>query len=147
MSAVVEHSPERQAIERLQVELSKLPQLQIETLHYFADGMYLRWVFRPKGALIIGKVHKKQHFYLVISGEVEIRGNGEIKRMKAPCVVVSEPGTKRAVYALEDSVCITIHRVSSQDLECIEREVVENDDLSLFDARNQLRAPLIENKS
>lgn len=43
----------------LQAEVLKLPQIQLETKHYFADGMYAREVFRPAGCVIVGRVHKK----------------------------------------------------------------------------------------
>jgi hypothetical protein len=118
-----------------------LPQFQPETLHYFADGMYLRWVFRPKGALVVGKVHKKQHFYLVIQGAVEVAGgpNGPV-RLVAPALVISEPGTKRAVYALEDTVCITVHRTNATDIDEIEAELVEDDPKSMYLSGNRLPA-------
>jgi len=129
------------AILRLQAVVSKMEQYQPETTHYFADGMYLRWVFRKAGTLVIGKVHKKQHFYLVIQGEIEIAGGPDgPKRMKAPAIVVSEPGTKRAVYALQDTVCITIHRTDKTDIEEIEKELVEDDPNSMYLAGNTLRA-------
>ena len=68
--------------------------------------MYLRWLYRPKDTLIVGKVHKKEHFYLVIHGAVQI----EKEVYRSPTLIISQPGTKRAVLALEDSICITIHR-------------------------------------
>src|ERR1700675_934937 len=101
----------REAIEKLQVLVGEMPQYQPETHHYFADGMYCRWVFRHKGTLVIGKVHKKEHFYMVLQGSVEVAGgpDGPVN-LTAPAIVVSQPGTKRAVMALEDSVCVTVHR-------------------------------------
>lgn len=126
------------AIQSLQAALSTLPQLAVDTQHHFADGMYLRWVFRPKGATIVGKVHKREHFYLCIQGAVRVNcGDGSAFDLVAPAIVVSKPGTKRAVHALEDSVCITVHRTSETDLECIEAELLEPDDTALFDAHNR----------
>lgn len=127
-------------IERLQEAVSKLPQFIPETDHYFCEGMYLRWVFRPAGTLVIGKVHKKRHFYLVIQGAVEVAGGPDgPKRMTAPALVISEPGTKRAVYALEDSVCITIHRTDETDMAAIEAELVEDDPKSMYGPGNTLK--------
>ncbi len=126
----------RNPVWKLQEALKDFPQLPLETLHYFADGMYLRWLFRPKGTLIIGKVHKKEHFYLVIQGAVQI--GKTIHR--APTVIVSQPGTKRAVLALEDSVCITVHRTDERDLEKIEAQLVEPDPTSAYLPGNILKA-------
>jgi hypothetical protein len=136
----LERAPKRADVERLQVEMTKLPQVELETRHYFADGMYCRELFRPAGCTIVGKVHKKEHFYILVSGEITIVGEGYRQRVKAPRVFVSEPGTKRAVYAHVDSVCITVHRVSSHDLYEIEDELVEADPTSPFLPGNVLKA-------
>jgi len=125
---------------RLQEALLKFPQVEFPTQHHWADGMYLRWVYRPKGALIIGKVHKKEHFYLVIMGCVQI----EKTIYNAPSLIISQPGTKRAVLALEDSVCITIHRTEHRDLEKIEAELVEADESSPYLPGNILKPKEID---
>lgn len=126
-------------IERLQATMAVMPQLDLsdQTRHYFADGMYWRELSRPADSLIVGKIHKKEHFYVVLSGEVTLIGEGFRETIKAPAMVVSQPGTKRAVYAHVDSICATIHRTDSRDLEEIERELIEPEDMRLFDARNQ----------
>lgn len=138
-SALVE-SP-RAAVERLQAAVSLLPQYEPETLHHFADGMYLRWVFRKAGTVVIGKVHKKQHFYLLVQGEIEIAGGEDgPKRMVAPSLIVSEPGTKRAVFAVTDAVCVTVHRSDKTDLDELEAELVEDDPTSMYATGNRLKA-------
>ena len=119
--------------------MAKLPQVKLHTEHFFADGMYLRALFRPAGTLIVGKTHKRAHFYIIASGEVTVAGEAYRERFKAPHIIVSEPGTKRAVYAHTDSMCFTVHNTDSQNLEEIERELIETDDKALFDARNKLK--------
>jgi hypothetical protein len=131
-------------IERLEDAMRKLPQFVPVTRHYFADGMYCREVFRPADTLITGKVHKKEHFYMVMSGTVAIVGQGQIT---GPTVIVSQPGTKRVVYAVTDATCLTVHRTALTDLDEIEAELVEYDGRALFDARNELKAPAIEGQS
>lgn len=126
-------------IEKLQHEMAKLPQATLETKHYFADGMYCRELFRPAGTVIVGKVHKKEHFYIVLSGDVSISGDGYGERIKAPRIIVSKPGTKRAVFAHVDSVCLTIHRTASHDLKEIERELLEHDPTALYDSTNRVK--------
>lgn len=125
----------RKAVEALQSEMLKMPQLELDTDHYFADGMYARVVHRPAGALIVGKVHKREHFYIVAKGRVQV--GREV--YDAGTVLVSQPGTKRAVLALEDSICLTVHRTAKKNLDKIERELVETDDSALFDSRNKLK--------
>ena len=71
-------------------------------------------------------------------------GEGRRERVSAPAIFVSKPGTKRAVYAHVDSVCITVHRTDKKDLDEIERELVEEDETALFDARNTVKPERIE---
>lgn len=123
----------------LQMAMSQMPQLELETEHYHADGMYARVIARPKGAVIVGKVHKKEHFYIVTMGGVRITTDEGVKDVWAPAVLVSKPGAKRAVLALEDSVCMTVHRTDKTDVDEIEAELVEPDPLAMFCAGNKLK--------
>lgn len=122
---------------RLQEEVAKLPQIELPTFHAFADGMYARIVKRPAGTVIVGKAHKREHFYIVTKGRVKVWPDEQI--YEAGAVIVSQPGTKRAVYALEDSICMTVHRTDKRDLDEIERDLIEDDPTALFDSGNQLR--------
>lgn len=125
----------------LQAAMSKMEQYVPETEHYFADGMYCRVVKRAAGVVIVGKVHKREHFYMVVQGSVAVIQDGaERKVYHAPSIIVSRPGTKRAVVALEDSVCLTVHRTDKTDLGEIEAELIEPDDTALFGPDNQLKA-------
>ena len=117
----------------------KLPQLELKTEHYFADGMYCRVLSRPKDALIVGKVHKREHFYIVCTGLVRVTTDDGVRDIPGGTVLVSKPGTKRAVLALEDSVCLTVHRTEKTDLEEIETELIEPDTTALFDSYNRVK--------
>jgi len=125
-------------VERLKEAAAKLPQAVLNTEHFFANGMYARVLFRPANTLIVGKVHKCEHFYIVASGEVTVIGKGTKERIIGPRVMVSSPGTQRAVYSHTDATCITVHRTDETDLSKIEAELVEPDDSALFDAANKL---------
>jgi hypothetical protein len=125
----------------LQSALADMPQYVPETQHYFADGMYCRSVFRHAGVLVVGKVHKKEHFYMIVEGAVAVIQEGaERKVYRAPAIIVSKPGTKRAVLAIEDSTCITVHRTDKTDLAEIEAELIEDEPGALFGPGNQLKS-------
>lgn len=128
--------PTREQIESLQREMSRYSQAELTTRHYFADGMYCRELFRPAGTVIVGKVHKKEHLFVLAQGEMTIWTEGGMKRVSAPLVMVSKPGTKRCTFAHTDATAITIHRVSSQDLAEIEAELVEDDPTAMFGPGN-----------
>lgn len=128
------------AIAALQAAMSKLPQVELETRHFFADGMYARVVVRPKGTTIVGKMHKKEHFYIVTKGAVRVSDGDTWKDYHAGDVIVTKPGSKKAVFALEDSICMTVHRTNKHNLEKIERELVHDDPTALFGPGNKLKA-------
>ena len=126
-------------INKLQEAAAKLPQAQLFTEHFFIPGVYVRWLFRPADTLIVGKIHRKEHMYLVCSGEVTVVGPGYKERIVGPKMIISKPGTKRAVYAHTDAVCLTIHRTDETDLDKIEKELIEDDPDAMYDAYNHLK--------
>lgn len=78
--------------------------------HSFADGIYVREIFIPKGWLIVGKIHKHAHPNFLMSGEVSVvTEGGGIERIKGPRSMISPAATKRALYAHTDLVWITVH--------------------------------------
>jgi quercetin dioxygenase-like cupin family protein len=101
---------------------------QMPLKHSFADGVYVREIFIPKGSVLTGKIHKHSHPNFLMKGEVVVvtEGGGR-EHLKAPLSIISEPGTKRAVYALEDTVWITVHVTNDTDLEKIEEHVIAKD--------------------
>lgn len=129
----------RGRVEALQVELSKLPQYEPTTHHYFHGGMYCREVFREAGVLVVGKVHKKEHFYLIVSGTVAITTDDGVQLITGPKLLMSKPGTKRAVYAETDALCMTFHRVESTTVEDAETELVEEDPNSMYALGNVVK--------
>lgn len=96
--------------------------------HIFAPGCYAREITMPEGMAIIGKIHRHAHVNVISAGHVRVlTEHGGCEEFKAPCTFVSQPGTKRLVYILEDTVWTTIHITNSTDLEEIEREIIAPD--------------------
>jgi len=129
----------RDKIQALQDELCNLPQFEPPTEHVFHGGMYCRQVWRPAGCLIIGKVHKKEHFYMIVSGTVTVTTDDGVQTLSGPMLLCSKPGTKRAVYADTDALCMTFHRVDSDNLESVESDLVEDDPNSMFTVENKIK--------
>lgn len=111
----------------LQQATCDLPEVDCPLQHVFPPGLYLRTIFIPKGTVIVGKIHRHQHGNILSQGEVAVlTESGGLERLRGPITMVSEPGTKRAVYALTDVVWTTIHLnpTNTQDLEQLEREII-----------------------
>ena len=140
MNDLANIAPSREQIERLQAEMVKMPQVDLQTEHYFSEsGMYCRKVFRPAGTLIVGKVHKHHHLFLCAMGEIIAWTENGMKRLQAGDVVESRPGTKRVTLAVTDAIGVTVHRTDKTDLDEIEAELVEPDNSALFDSSNLLK--------
>ena len=136
--------PLRQRVENLQREISKLPQYEPKTTHTFHAGMYCREVWRPAGVLVVGKVHKKEHFYLIVSGTVAITTDDGVQLVTGPHLLCSTPGTKRAVYAETDALCMTFHVVDAKTIEDAETELVETDANDMYTIGNTIKDQQIE---
>lgn len=135
----------RQKVERMQEALAALPQYEPKTMHRFHAGMYCREVWREAGVMVVGKVHKKEHFYLIVSGTVCISdGIGEPQRFTGPHMIESAPGTKRAVYAETDVLCMTFHRTNAMTVEAAEAELVEDDEATMYIAGNRIKQQNLE---
>jgi hypothetical protein len=92
--------------------------------HTFADGVYVREIFLPKDSIVVGKLHKHSHPNFLMSGEVTVVTEEGLKRIKAPCSMISPAGTKRIVLVHEDTVWITVHVTNETDLDKIECETI-----------------------
>lgn len=129
----------RAKVERMQQELAQLPQYEPETEHYFHAGMYCRKVWRDAGVLVVGKVHKKEHFYLIVSGTVAITTDDGVQRITGPHLLKSKAGTKRAVYSETPALCMTFHLCDATSVEDAEAELVEEDENDMYAPGNQIK--------
>lgn len=128
----------RAQINRLQAEMMSHPQYEPVTKHRFHGGMYCREVWRAADVMIVGKVHRKEHFYMIVSGTVLITTDDGAQRITGPALLESMPGTKRAVYAETDALCMTFHRTDALTLEDAEVELVE-EEISMFGPGNLIK--------
>jgi hypothetical protein len=136
--------PTRESIEALQAEVAKLPQIRLTTGHFLCDGMYIRILLIPKGAVIIGKVHRKEHFFMVLSGDITVARDGAKVHFKGTsCPLVSLPGVKRAGWAHEDTLVMTVHRAEGATIEDIEEEISYPDPDSKYLPGNILKPQML----
>ncbi len=123
----------------LQSALAKMPQCELPTKHYFADGIYARELFLKAGTTIVGKVHKREHLFVLTKGVLRVTTDDGVATLTAPVIIVGKAGTKRAGYAVEDCVCVNLHKTNKKNLSKIEREFIEAEEFSMFDAANNLK--------
>jgi hypothetical protein len=92
--------------------------------HTFAGGCYVREIYNPANELIITKIHKKEHPFFLMKGEMSILTEDGIEHIKAPYQGVTKIGTKRAIYTHEECIFITVHATENTTIEDVEDEVV-----------------------
>lgn len=114
-------------LRRLEEEMLKHEQVDIQITHHFAPGVYAREMFVPAGVMLVGKIHRHAHLNIMSQGEATVVMEEGRKRVRAPFTFVSAPGTKRAFYAHEDTVWTTIHPTDETDLEKLEEDIIAKD--------------------
>jgi len=94
--------------------------------HTFADSIYVRQMTIEQGEIIIGAIHKHLHVWFLLSGNITVLANGELKEYQAPCTVLSEPGVKRIIYGNEESIFTNVHKnpTNTKDIKKLERQIV-----------------------
>lgn len=123
-------APSRAQITRLQERMVASGQgvsLDAGLRHLFAPGMYGRELAIPAGMVVVGKVHRHQHFTFLLSGEATINTDRGMERITGPHVWVSQEGAKRALATHTDCVFFTVHLNpdDTQDLAVIEARTIE----------------------
>jgi len=128
MNAFAEGGDLRHKVERLESIMFEMPEhvTELPVRHIFASGLYARELTIPKGMVATGKVHCQEHLFFVNSGEISVLTESGPQRLKAPAVLVTQPGTKRVVYAHEDTVVTTVHATTETKVEQLEADLVVN---------------------
>jgi hypothetical protein len=92
--------------------------------HIFTPGLYCREIYMPAGVVIVSKMHKTEHVFIISKGKVLVVTENDKKFLQAPHTGITKPGTKRALYIVEDTIWTTVHPIESQDLEEIEEALI-----------------------
>lgn len=101
--------PTLEQIQAFEARLREFPQIDIEIVHHFADGVYAREARLKAGTVATGKIHAGEHLNIVSAGAIEVWTEDGMKVIRAPFTFVSRPGTKRVGLALLDTVWTTVH--------------------------------------
>jgi hypothetical protein len=106
--------------------LARCPQTDCPVIHRFAPGVYLREIHMPADTVVIGKVHRTEHFNVLIKGSCFIvHDDGRREELRAPMTFVSKAGVQKVLYILEDMIWQTIHPTDETDMEKLEADIVE----------------------
>jgi hypothetical protein len=106
--------------------LATLPQTDCALVHRFAPGVYLREIHMPADTVVIGKVHKTEHFNILLQGAcLIVHDDGRREELRAPLTFVSGAGVQKVLYIIEDMIWQTVHVTPETDLAKLEELIVE----------------------
>jgi hypothetical protein len=94
--------------------------------HTFTDGIYIRQMSMREGSAVIGKIHKSPHVWFLLSGVLSVATETSSEDYEAPCYVEAPAGSKRVIFAHEDSVWVNVYPnpTNTRDLDEIERTII-----------------------
>ena len=114
----------RSRVMDLEALMKTMPQLEIPVKHHFAQGLYAREILIPKGAIIVGMIHRQSQLNFCLKGDISIVTEEGEKRFRAGEMIVSPPGTKRAAYAHEETIWTTVLGTYLTDIPTIEATLI-----------------------
>lgn len=106
-----------------------LPECSME--HRFSDGVYVREITMPTGAIILGAEHTTTHFNIVSKGACILvdLDTGELIDIVAPCTFESKAGVRKVLYIVEECVWSTVHVTNETDVGKLESTLVVMSDV------------------
>lgn len=126
-----DHEIAAQQVDVLQYMMGKLPEAELPLKHRFTPGLYTREIFMPAGSLVISRIHKTTHPYVVTQGRAMVwTEEGGVVEIVAPHVGITEPGTRRVLFIKEDCRWLTFHPTTETDLDKLQAELTDTPDVS-----------------
>lgn len=100
--------------------------IEAPVFHHFSPGLYLREIRMAAGCVVVGKIHKTEHFNILVQGAcLLIHEDFTSEELRAPMVFVSKAGVQKVLYILEDMIWMTTHVTEETNLVKLEAELIE----------------------
>tara|TARA_R110000868_G_scaffold13848_6_gene64407 strand:+ start:12336 stop:12782 length:447 start_codon:yes stop_codon:yes gene_type:complete len=94
--------------------------------HRFTDGLYIRQIYMKKGAKVVSKIHKTNHPFAILKGDVSVYSANEgVVRYRGPMFGITYPSTRRLLLVHEDTIWITFHPGKEKTPEEFEKRIIE----------------------
>ena len=127
-------------VDAIQAAVERMPQVELPLKHRFTPGMYIRTIFMPKGTLVVSKIHRTTHPFVVTRGQAAVFDEKDgVQEIKSGHIGITSPGTRRILYIREDCEWTTFHATDKTTPEEVEKEIIEphdfdrNEALQLFE--------------
>jgi len=131
---MMEVSQRRDALVALQKVCESLQDeagVDIPPRELFCNGVYAREITIPKDTSLVGEIHLHDQINVVSQGKIRVATEEGVRTIEAPAMFISPAGTKRAGYALEETVWTVFHATEHTNTEDIRKDFIADDYVSL----------------
>lgn len=114
------------AIDQIEKLVNELPYVYHKITDHFTDGLYAREMEAGEGAIIVSKIHKTEHPYILSRGMLAVYEGEKVVIVKAPFFGITKPGTRRVAFVMENCTWVTIHsNPDNETVDQIEERIIE----------------------
>ncbi len=93
--------PLRDRIANFEAFSRTVPNVEIEPVHTFIDGLYSREIVFEAGTFATGNNHMRSQMDVMVEGEMLVATEEGYKRLVAPMTFITEPGVRKAGIAVK----------------------------------------------
>ena len=88
-----------------ELEILKGPPVSCPVTHRFTPNLYTREIFIPKNTLLTSLMHLTTQPFFILQGDISVWYHDiPVQRYKAPYIGITKAGTRRLLYAHEDTI-------------------------------------------
>lgn len=119
-------------LDRIEAALAQHEAAEMPVTHRFLPGMYVREIHIPAGTVLTSMRHNTRHPFCIMLGRIAVISDTERIIYEAPHIGITEPGTKRLLYAETDTVWITFHATDKTTVEDVAADILADEENPLL---------------
>lgn len=115
----------------LQRAMMEMPQVEVASAFAHGGGIAAKAVLLKAGTQAVGGMHRFENMNIITKGDITVATDDGLIRYTvtdAPILVLSPPGTKRAVTVHADTYWISLHATDKETTEEVEAEFIVADE-------------------
>ncbi len=100
--------------------------MECDLHHHFADGLYGKEYFLPKGWAVPQHIHSYSHLSILAKGSVIVDIEGQQKFYEAPACIEIKAGLSHVIITQTDTIWYCIHATEKAEEAQIHNNIVPN---------------------
>ena len=112
------------AVDCVEAFMAGQPQGENHPQHTLTPGLYSRRLFMPALAVVVSKIHRREHQYVVLSGSATVVTESGAVLVRAGYSGITPANTRRVLFVHTNSEWMTFHPTDQTDLLAIEDDLI-----------------------